>query len=424
MYILIEKESFQMSENQNLTKKRWSVLIVSCIINVMIGTGYAWSMFVGPLNEHFVAMGFDTAMATLTWAFTLANSIGPIPMIIGGYINDNIGPKWSVFVGGIFFGGGVFVAGCATNPIMVVVGYGILMGLGMGLVYGCTIGNSVKFFPDKAGFVGGLTTATYGLGSVILPLIIAKIVNPDTVLNTFKVLGIVYLVVICVGAFFITRCPVGFVPEGYQPPAPKAGVKAPESKNWKQMLADPIFYVMVIMMTAGATFGLMMISKCKPVITAVILEGDATATIATLSVTILALFNALGRVGCGTISDKIGRINTLTIMLVVGVVGLFLISRAGAGDTAIFMVGICLVGLAFGSFMGVMPGFCAEQFGPKNNGVNYGIMFIGFSLAGIVGPKLLDAFEAPYTTAYYIAMGLGIVGLLLTFVYRAMSKAK
>ena len=81
-----------MSENQNLTKKRWSVLIVSCIINVMIGTGYAWSMFVGPLNEHFVAMGFDTAMATLTWAFTLANSIGPIPMIIGGYINDNIGP--------------------------------------------------------------------------------------------------------------------------------------------------------------------------------------------------------------------------------------------------------------------------------------------------------------------------------------------
>ena len=82
------------------------------------------------------------------------------------------------------------------------------MGLGMGLVYGCTIGNSVKFFPDKAGFVGGLTTATYGLGSVILPLIIAKIVNPDTVLNTFKVLGIVYLVVaFCVGAFFITRCP-------------------------------------------------------------------------------------------------------------------------------------------------------------------------------------------------------------------------
>ena len=405
-----------MSENQNLTKKRWTVLTISCIINIMIGTGYAWSMFVGPLNEHFVALGYDAAMATLTWAFTLANSIGPIPMIVGGFINDNIGPKWSVFIGGIFFGGGVFVAGCATSPVMVVFGYGILMGLGMGLVYGCTIGNSVKFFPDKAGLVGGLTTATYGLGSVILPLIIKGIVNADTVLNTFKVLGIVYLVVICVGSFFLTRCPVGFVPDGYQPPAPKAGVKAPESKNWKQMLADPIFWVMMIMMMCGATFGLMMISNCRGLVTAL----GAEVTLAATAVTILALFNAIGRVACGWISDKLGRVNTLTAMIWVGIVGLFVVSIAKT--PSVFIVGICLVGLAFGSFMGVYPGFCAEQFGPKNNGVNYGIMFIGFALAGIVGPQILQRLGTP--TAYYVAIGLGVLGLVMSFVYRAMSKAK
>ena len=190
-----------MSDTQNLTKKRWTILFAACVINVMIGTGYAWSMFASPLAEHFAGLGFTEPMATLTWAFTLANSLGPIPMTVGGYINDNIGPKWSIFIGGILFGGGVFLAGCATTPIMVVIGYGVCMGLGMGLVYGCTIGNSIKFFPDKAGLVGGLTTATYGLGSVILPLIIKGIVNADTVLGTFKVLGIIYLVVICVGAF-------------------------------------------------------------------------------------------------------------------------------------------------------------------------------------------------------------------------------
>ncbi len=405
-----------MSENQNLTKKRWTVLTISCIINIMIGTGYAWSMFVGPLNEHFVSLGYNAAMATLTWAFTLANSIGPIPMIIGGFINDNIGPKWSVFIGGIFFGGGVFVAGCATSPVMVVFGYGILMGLGMGLIYGCTIGNSVKFFPDKAGLVGGLTTATYGLGSVILPLIIKNIVNADTVLNTFKVLGIVYLVVICVGAFFITRCPVGFIPDGYQPPAPKAGIKAPESKNWKQMLADPIFWVMMIMMMCGATFGLMMISNCKGLIAAL----GAEATLAATAVTTLALFNAIGRVACGWISDKLGRVNTLTVMICIGIVGLFVISIAKT--PSVFIVGVCLVGLAFGSFMGVYPGFCADQFGSKNNGVNYGIMFIGFSLAGIVGPQILQKLGTP--TAYYVAIGLGVLGLIMSFIYRAMSKAK
>ena len=266
-----------MSDTQNLTKKRWTILFAACVINVMIGTGYAWSMFASPLAEHFAGLGFTEPMATLTWAFTLANSLGPIPMIVGGYINDNIGPKWSIFIGGIFFGGGVFVAGCASSPIMVVIGYGVLMGLGMGLVYGCTIGNSIKFFPDKAGLVGGLTTATYGLGSVILPLIIKSIVNADTVLNTFKVLGIVYLVVICVGAFLIKKAPVGFIPEGWTPPAPKAGAKVPESKNWKQMLADPIFWVMMVMMMCGATFGLMLISNCRGVVTTVVLGGAADA---------------------------------------------------------------------------------------------------------------------------------------------------
>lgn len=416
-----------MSDTQNLTKKRWTILFAACVINVMIGTGYAWSMFASPLAEHFAGLGFTEPMATLTWAFTLANSLGPIPMIIGGYINDNIGPKWSIFVGGIFFGGGVFIAGYASSPIMVVIGYGVLMGLGMGLVYGCTIGNSIKFFPDKAGLVGGLTTATYGLGSVILPLIIKSIVNADTVLGTFKVLGIVYLIVICVGAFLIQKAPVGFIPEGWTPPAPKAGAKAPESKNWKQMLADPIFWVMMVMMMCGATFGLMLISNCRGVVTDVVLGGasDAAAiSAAATTVTLLALFNALGRVACGTISDKIGRVNTLFIMLVLGVIGMLILSVTGEGQLGMFRVGAALVGMAFGSFMGVYPGFCAEQFGPKNNGVNYGIMFIGFSLAGIVGPKVLQAFEAPYTQAYYVAIGLGILGIIMSFVYRAMSKAK
>lgn len=414
-----------MSENSNLKSTRWLILTVSCIINIVIGTGYAWSMFATPLNEHF---GGD-AMGTLTWAFTLANSIGPIPMIIGGYMNDTIGPKWSIFIGGILFGGGVFVAGCATSPFMVVLGYGVLMGLGMGFVYGCTIGNSIKFFPDHAGLAGGLATATYGLGSVILPLIIKNIVNADTVLGTFKVLGIIYLLVICIGAFFVKAAPVGYIPEGWTPPAPKAGAKAPESKNWKQMLADPIFWVMMICMISGALFGLMLISNCRGVVTNTALYGiedaAAVASAAATTVTILALFNALGRVACGTISDKIGRINTLAIMLVIGIIGYAILMTVGQGGSlAVFRIGAALVGLAFGAFMGVYPGFCAGQFGPKNNGVNYGIMFCGFAIAGIVGPKILLAFGTEYNKAYLAAIVIGLVGLVLTFVYRAMSKAK
>lgn len=420
-------------DTKALTSKRWVVLIVSCIINVMIGTGYAWSMFAPALAGHFAPdFGGDASkvLPTLTLAFTISNSIGPIPMIIGGWMNDNIGPKWSIFIGGILFGGGMIISSFATSPMMIVFGYGVVLGLGMGFVYGCTIGNSIKFFPDHAGLAGGLATATYGLGSVLLPLIIKNIVNPDTVLPTFRVLGIIYLVVICVGSFLVTRCPVGFVPDGWTPPAPAPGAKAPESKNWKQMLADPIFWVMMILMICGAVFGMMLISNCRGVVSATALAsmGEAGVGAAATTVTILALFNALGRVGCGTLSDKIGRVNTLTLMLAIGVIGFLILTRVTDGSLGLFRVGAACVGLAFGAFMGVYPGFCAEQFGPKNNGMNYGIMFIGFALAGYIGPKiLLSVGGADFSNvgkAYIVAAVIGVVGICLTFVYRAMNKAK
>ena len=196
------------------------------------------------------------------------------------------------------------------------------------------------------------------------------------------------------------------------------------------MLADPIFWVMMILMICGAVFGMMLISNCRGVVSATALKslGDAGVSAAATTVTILALFNALGRVGCGTLSDKIGRINTLTLMLAIGVIGFLILTRVGDGDLGLFRFGAACVGLAFGAFMGVYPGFCAEQFGPKNNGVNYGIMFIGFALAGYIGPKILlsvgGADFSNVNKAYIVAACIGIVGIVLSFVYRAMNKAK
>lgn len=399
-------------------KKRWVVLVVSCIVNIVIGTGYAWSVFAGPWAE---VIGKPAALA-----FTICNAVGPVTMIAGGKINDMLGPKWVVFVGGLMFGGGAFLAGFSKSLGFLVFAYGIILGLGMGLVYSCTIGNTVKFFPDKKGMVGGLTTATYGLGSVILAPVARMMVQSMGVASTFKVLGIIYLVVICVGAFLITACPAGFIPAGYTPPAPAAGQKGPEDKTWSQMIKDPIFYVLFIMLICGAFFGLMTISQCSAVSQNMIKLDVATA--ATI-VSVLALCNAAGRVLCGFISDKIGRINTLTACLVLAVVGLALVYKSGIGDPSksLFVLGICFVGFCFGAFMGVYPGFTAEQFGMKNNGVNYGIMFIAFGVAGVLGPMIMQSQYAAtqtYGKAILIALVLAIVGFVLSFVYRAMSKAK
>lgn len=416
---------------RKLTGKRWIILTASCLINLCIGSLYAWSVFAAPMAEYFNSLnGGNMTTADLAIVFTLANSVGPVTLISGGYINDRLGPRWVIAAGGVIFGGGMFLSGLASGMPMLLVGYGLGCGLGMGLVYGCTISNSVKFFPDKRGMIGGIATASYGISSVLIPPVANLLINRTGVLSAFKILGIAFLVIICGGAFLIEKCPEGFVPTGFSPEkngkekasgGKKAGTKNAD-KNWKEMLGEPVFYVMILMLTCGAVFGLMTISQVSPIAQTMIGMSAASATAA---VSILALFNAAGRVLAGYISDIIGRINTLAIMLVMAIAGLLLLCTAGEGDVARFFIGVSVVGLCFGAFMGVFPGFTADQFGTKHSSVNYGIMFIGFAAAGYVGPTIMSTVygkTGSYVPAFWIAIGLAVVGLILSFLYRKMQK--
>ena len=185
-----------------------------------------------------------------------------------------------------------------------------------------------------------------------------------------------------------------------------------------EMLADPVFYIMIIMLMCGATFGMMTISQTSSIAQNMI---GVSATTAATVVSILALFNAAGRVAAGYISDIIGRIHTLMVMLVLAIVGLGLLVLSKEGDFVMFAIGICIIGLCFGSFMGVFPGFTADQFGPKNNSVNYGIMFIGFAIAGIIGPTIMGKLYSQtgsYKMAFIFAMALAVIGIVLAIVYK------
>lgn len=406
-----------------LTKKRWIILIASCFINLCIGSMYAWSVFAAPMAKYLSAItGLSLTPGTLAIVFTVTNSVGPITMISGGKINDTFGPKKVIFVGGLLFGGGMILSGFATSLGALILGYGIITGLGIGMVYGCTISNSIKFFPDKRGFVGGVTTAAYGFSSVIVPPIANILISRAGVTSAFKIIGIAFLIIVCVCSFFIDKCPVNFVPEGWTPPVSNAGQLNKNDKDWKEMLASPIFYVMIIIVTCGAFYGLMCSSQASPMAQGMI--GMSTAA-ATTVVSILALFNTGGRIVAGYLSDKIGRMNTISCAFVLSIVGLACLYFSGKGDILTFYIGISIVGLCFGSFMGVFPGLTADQFGAKNNSVNYGIMFIGFAVAGYFGPTVMRNVyiaDHSYQRAFVIAAVLGIIGFVLTFIYRFINK--
>ncbi len=403
----------------DLKKKRWFILGASLLINLCIGSGYAWSVYAGPLIKTF---GWSAAATALT--FTISNAISPVCMITGGKIQDKFGPKWVIFAGGILFGGGIIVSGFTKSLTWLYISYGIFTGLGMGLVYSCTIANTVKFFPDKRGLVAGLATAGYGFGPVLLAPISQSLIAAYGVLYTFKVLGIAYLVVILAGSQFIMKAPAGYKPEGWEPPALTAtSAVTGKDKTWNQMLADPLFYLLLIMLTIGATSGLMIISQASPIAQEVV---GVSAQQAAFAVSLVAIANMAGRITWGAVSDKIGRYNALPIMYLVLAAAMFSLTIVSAGSFALFLVTAMLVGFCFGGFMGVFPALTADCFGAKNNGVNYGIMFSGFALGGYIGPVMAATIKAgnggDYTNAFLIAAAMSICGIAVTFIVRKMSK--
>ena len=410
-------------QQKNISKRRWLVLLFACLTNLCLGSVYAWSVFAAPMAEYLGTItGTGITTADLAIVYTVANSVGPITMISGGWINDRFGPKKVILTGGVMFGCGMILAGLSTSVGMLMVTYGLLGGLGLGMAYGCTISCCVKFFPDKRGLIGGLTTAAYGFSSVLLPPMINLLVEKVQVKMAFILVGITFLVIISVSSLFMFSCPDGFVPEGWKAPEKQAGGQKEKDKDWKEMLKSSIFYLMILLLMSGAFSGMMIISQASAVGMEMIGLSVAAAGIA---VSVLALFNSFGRILAGFLSDKIGRVQTLTLACFLSVGGNVLLYLCGKGDLILFYIGISIVGICFGAFMGVFPGFTADQFGAAYNSVNYGIMFIGFAMAGYFGPTIMKNVyykNGFYTQAFLIAAGLSVAGIILTVLYRMCKK--
>lgn len=407
----------------DLNKKRWIILAACCLANLCLGSVYAWSVFASAMAEHLTAVtGTLITTGDLAIVYTVANSVGPITMISGGWVNDRFGPGKVIFVGGILFGGGMILSSFATTVSMLILTYGLIGGLGLGMAYGCTVSSCVKFFPDKPGLIGGLATASYGFSSVLIPPVITAIVEASGVTTAFFGVGATFLVTISTCSFFVRQCPADFPPAGCAATATASRQSDSPGKDWKGMLASPIFYVMILLLTCGAFSGMMIISQASAIAQNMI--GMSVASAAT-AVSVLALFNAVGRILAGSISDKIGCINTLRAGCVLSIVGLLILYTAGEGTLVTFYTGIALVGLCFGAFMGVFPSFTADQFGAQNNSVNYGIMFIGFAAAGYFGPSIMRTVYASngiYQPAFRIACGLNLAGIFLAALYRMMNR--
>ena len=398
----------------DLQKKRWLILIASCFVTLCIGSLYAWSAFASPMGVY-LSQCAGHEIASLAIVFTIANAVGPITMISGGFINDKLGPKGILLVGGLLFGAGMICSGFAKSVGMLIVTYGLGVGLGVGMIYGVTVSNTVKFFPDKGGFAGGMITACYGASSIIIPPIANALAETYHVTTAFKAIGIVMMVIICASAFVIKPCPPDFQAAGM---AKKAAAAQGKDYTAREMLKQSDCYLMLLTLTCGAFAGMMVISQASQIAQKMMGMTQAAAAVV---VSVIALFNALGRLASGSLSDKIGATGTLRITFAASLLASVLLFFCKEGSAVLFYVCLAVIGFSFGSIMGIYPGFTAQRFGRKNNSVNYGIMFIGFALAGILGPMVMNAIlgsTGRYQPAFLASAALAVVGEILILLLR------
>lgn len=399
---------------------RWIILIASILANLCIGSAYAWSVFQKPLIAMF---GWSTAQASL--AFTINLGLVPLAMIVAGKIQDKQGPKMVSLLGGIVFSVGIFATGFVKSLTMLYITYGVLGGIGIGMVYACTIANTTKWFPDKRGLAGGLAAAGFGSGSVVLAPVAATLIGRYGVLDTFRILGVVFLVVATVCTLTLKAPEPGWKPEGWTPPQPAAAGKNSslgDDMGPGEMIRTPKFYILWAMYAIGCISGLMIIGHASSIGQEKI---GLTPQVAAVAVGIIGLFNTFGRIFWGWVSDKVGRYTSIVGMYIVS--GAALMVLKSAGDYGIFMVGACGVGLAFGGFMGIFPSVTADGFGAKNMGTNYGVMFTAFGIGAIIGPRiaaLVKQSSGLYDKAFVIASVLDIVGILCTLMIIKWSKAE
>ena len=342
------------------------------------GSLYAWSALSGPLAEFLSqrSAGIVLTGSDLSSAFALAASLAPLTMLISGYLSDRTCPKNMIFVGALVMGFGLFQCAQAKTLNEVVVYYGLFFGLGLGLVYGSLINYAIKLFPDKKGFAGGLVTAAYSLGSVVLPPIVTVLYLNVGIDGTFRLLGIATAVIIGASACW-------FKPIQEKLEQSKGILKSGlNDLNWHQMLGTRRFYVVYCFVFCASVPAFTLLSHAD------YLSGGISSVDVYALAWMTSLFgvaNVIGRMSAGVISDCFGRQTALVMSLFTEMIGLVIL-MIFSGSTFLLGAVFALIGYAFGAAMGVIPAWVSDLFGTRNSGLNYGIAITGVSVAGVLGP--------------------------------------
>jgi len=387
-------------------KGRWMFVVLGFIINICLGSVYAYSVFRGPVAKLLNLNATEAGLPFMAFLAAFATL-----MFFGGQVMAKLGPKLLGWIGGAIVGAGWMMASFSTSGTMLAITYGLIGGGGVGLAYGVPLAVAGRWFPDKRGLALGLTLAGFGGSPFVSANVAAALIKSVGPMQTFFYMGAAFLVIMIV-CFMPFRFPKdGWLPAGWKPAAAAAGSAV--DLNMGEMARTSTFYGLFLCYTIGCLAGLMAIGISASVAQEIIKIDPATA--ATL-VGVFAIFNGVGRPIFGVLTDKLSPKMAAIISFVIILACSLGMLAAGPGSVMLYT--ICFIGfwLCLGGWLAIAPTATTTFFGVKNYAKNYGLVYfaygIGAILGGIIAGQAKDTFGS-FTVAFYPTAGLAVLGILI-----------
>ena len=389
---------------------RWGIAVAGVFLQIALGAVYAWSVFRLPLAKQF---GWSISEVTLT--FTISIFVLGVAAFFGGLWLNRQGPRIVALVGGLLYGGGVFLASFSNHGLWwLYLTYGVIGGTGVGFSYIVPVAVLVKWFPDRRGLITGVAVGGFGAGALITAPVATHLIQTVGVLSTFAYLGIAYLVVTVVGGYFMQNPPEGWKPQGWSATGTQAGQRATRDYTLSEALRSWQWWALWLLLFLNTSAGISIISQESPLFQEL---ARVSAVAAAGMVGVASIGNAFGRVFWAWASDSITRRATFAVMFVAQVALFWAlpdINSPGVLTVVAFIVLMC-----YGGGFGTMPAFAADYFGSKNVGPIYGLMLTAWGLASAFGPLLIAYMrqaKGSYGEGLHVIAGVMAVSIVLPLI--------
>jgi OFA family oxalate/formate antiporter-like MFS transporter len=406
-----------MAHKDPINPARWPALVGGGLMNVALGTYYAWSVYVPALEKEFGWTRTQTSLVATIDMVMLASSF-----LVAGMLQNRIGPRAVATIGGLLFSAGLYLASYTQSLTMLYLTWGVMVGIGLGFGYLAPITVGSKWFPNHRGLVNGLAIGIFAAGSGVFGPVASRLVESMGWRATFQTLAGLFFVFTMVGAYLLKDPPDGYV----APVSRSKAVNRPKAHHIEvptsQVLRMPTFYLLWFAYALGTTAGTMVISQLVPFARA----SGFTAANAAFAITIGAIGSASGRFLSGWMSDYFGRLFTLRGMIVMSMVAtpsLYVFRE----EASLFYALLFVVYYCYGTQLSVYTALAGDFYGTKYLATNYGVLLCAWGFAGVLGPVIgsrVFVSTGTYQYAFFGSAALALAALVLLSIVRPPTAAK